>query len=155
MARTAKADTAPKFGLKRALAAEQQQSDLMPGEVAEAEAGWRYVWFDPSGMKPGKAAQWRQRRIDAGAWPVNGPMHDGEARPEYVPSCPTAEIWRYSPAAEAHRFNKRLKQAMATTTWLQMQRARLGRGWRPEHDLKDPAELVPEGLSLSDFPDSD
>lgn len=72
------------------------EKGLAPGDIANAEPGWQYVYTPTRDYvaSPAALADWRLKMRARGFEPINGPEYAGAQRREYHASEPSAEIWR-------------------------------------------------------------
>lgn len=122
-------DFSPKALRKRAKEhAERQVSGRRGYFVKNTKKGWRYFFFNPRGRPFEHLRSLRERLMERGYAPCNGPLFTGKPGPEYVPVVPGAEIWKTTEEIANAEHERRRLRAVALPGWLVMQASRMKRG---------------------------
>lgn len=131
-----------------------QSASLSDAAVVGGEQGYDHHYFLPGDFPTVVAATaHRQRIVDEGFEPCNGPYYSGPPRKEYVPAHGEAEIWRRPKSAADAAFLAQLTRVVLNPQWA-AQHHRHPRGSLPPavetamyffHGILKPDQL-PEGV---------
>lgn len=114
----------------KARAARSESGAGAPGDVVNAEAGFRYTYFVVRDYPAdGRQVAAMRRQLEArGYEPRTGPSVKGEATGEFVIGEPDAEIWRTSRDVADDEWKDELLACLRNVNWFENQRRRENHG---------------------------